>query len=73
MACLGEKPREFARSNFSYSAPFSEIVLLGNLALRAGKGKSFGWDSENLKVTGLPELQRFVDKDYREGWRFRNV
>ncbi|MEZ5305004.1 MAG: Gfo/Idh/MocA family oxidoreductase [Verrucomicrobiales bacterium] len=69
-ACLGEKPREFAKSNFSYSAPFSEVVLLGNLALRAGKGNTFGWDSANLKVTGMDELNQYVNKEYREGWKF---
>ncbi len=73
MACRGEKPREFARSNFSYSAPFSELVLLGNLSLRAGKGKTFGWDSKNLKIVGMPELQQFVDKTYRAGWNFRKI
>jgi len=73
MACRGEQPREFARSNFSYSAPFSELVLLGNLALRAGKGRTFGWDSKNMKIVGMPELQQFVDKTYRAGWEFRSI
>ncbi len=73
MACRGEKPRDYARSNFGYAARFTELVLLGNLALRAGKGKTFGWNSKDLKVTGLPELQQFVDKKYRSGWEFRSV
>ena len=73
MACRGEKPRDYARSNFSYSAPFSELVLLGNLSLRAGKGKTFGWDSANLKIVGMPELQQFVDKQYRKGWDYRKI
>ena len=73
MACLGQKPREFARSNFTYSGPFSEVVLLGNLSLRAGKGHTFGWDSENLMVNGMPELQQFVNKHYRAGWRFLEI
>jgi predicted dehydrogenase len=73
MACRGEQPREFARSNFSYAARLTELILLGNLALRAGPGKSFGWNSQELKVTGLPELQQFVDKKYRAGWEFREI
>jgi predicted dehydrogenase len=62
-ACKGGKP---AGSSFSYSGPFTEIVLLGNLALRAGK--PIEWDPARMKVTNMPEINEFVTKKYRAGW-----
>jgi predicted dehydrogenase len=55
-------------SNFSYAGPFTEWILLGNLALRSGK--SLQWDGANLKVTNVPEANEWVRKDYRSGWNF---
>lgn len=46
--------------------PLSEIVLLGNVAVRAGK--RIEWDSENMKVTNVPEANRYVRPKYRAGW-----
>jgi hypothetical protein len=37
MACRGEKPRDFPKSDFSYAGPMTESILLGNLALKVGK------------------------------------
>lgn len=55
-----------ACSNFDYAAPFTEVVLLGNLAIRSGK--KIEWDSENMRVTNVQEANRFVKRQYREGW-----
>ena len=44
----------------------TEAVLLGNVALRAGK--KIEWDAENLKVTNAPEANRFIRREYRKGW-----
>ena len=55
-----------AMSNFDYSGPMTEAVLLGNVALRAG-GK-IEWDAKALKVTNVPEANRLVRKSYRNGW-----
>ncbi|MHC4302215.1 MAG: Gfo/Idh/MocA family protein [Planctomycetota bacterium] len=62
-ACKGGKP---ACSNFDYSGPLTEAVLLGNLAIRAGK--RLEWDGENMRVTNVPEANRYVRRDYRAGW-----
>jgi predicted dehydrogenase len=56
-----------ACSNFGISGPFTEMVLLGNLALRLNK--TIEWDSPNLRVTNAPEANQFVKKHYRHGWR----
>ena len=53
-------------SNFDYAGPLSEMVLLGNLAIRAD-GKRILWDSDNMEVTNMPELNTFVKPAaYRE-------
>ncbi len=46
-------------SNFDYSGPLSEMVLLGNLAIRAN-GKRIEWDGEQMRVSNLPELNTFL-------------
>ena len=46
----GEKPS----SNFEYSGPFNEMVVMGNLAVRMQSlQKTLLWDSENMKVTNI--------------------
>jgi predicted dehydrogenase len=55
-------------ANFEYSAKLTEVVLLGNLALRLGRPVQ--WDSRNLKVTGVPEADALIKRDYRKGWEF---
>lgn len=55
-----------ASSNFSVSGPFTEVVLLGNLALRSRK--KIEWDAKNMRATNAPEIQRFIKTEYRKGW-----
>lgn len=62
-ACKGEGK---ALSHFEYSGPMTEAVLLGNVALRAGK--KIQWDAKQLKVTNVPEANKFIRKEYRKGW-----
>ena len=67
MACKGEKPMNFARSNFAYAGPFTEAILLGNVALRVGR--RIEWHGERMVVTNVPEANQYITKEYREGWR----
>ena len=60
------KTGEPASSNFDYAGPLTETVLLGNLAIRAGE--KIYWDSKNLKVTNCTEANKFVRRQYRQGW-----
>ncbi len=55
-----------ASSNFAVSGPFTEMVLLGNLTLRAGK--KIEWDAKNMRATNAPELAPLIKKEYRSGW-----
>jgi len=53
-------------ANFEYSANLTEVVLLGNLAIRLGR--PIEWDSKNLKVKGIPEADPLIKRQYRKGW-----
>ena len=56
-----------ALSNFDYSGPLTESVLLGDVALRVGK--KLQWDAKALKVTNLPEADQYLRPLYRKGWK----
>jgi hypothetical protein len=69
-ACKGGEP---AGSNFDLAGPLTEVVLLGNVALRMGqqlyeKGLKLYYDGANMKVTNLPEANEYIRSEYREGW-----
>jgi predicted dehydrogenase len=56
-----------AVSHFDYAGPFTEAVLLGNLALRF-PGERLLWDGQNMKVTNVEAANQFVQHQYRQGW-----
>lgn len=51
---------------FSYSGLLSETLALGNVAYRVGK--KLEWDPVNLKATNCLEADRFIRREYRQGW-----
>ncbi len=66
-------------SPFEYAGPFTEAVLMGNLALRSyamrgpdGQGypgrKKLLWDAKNMKITNFDEANAFVRREPRAGW-----
>jgi len=56
-----------AGSNFTdYGGPLTEVVLLGNVAVRTGK--KLEWDPVNLKAKNAPESDQYVKREYRKGW-----
>lgn len=55
-----------AGSNFDYSGPFTEAVLLANVAIRSRR--RIEWDSAAMKVTNIPDANQFITKEYRTGW-----
>lgn len=55
--------------SFDYGTRLTEFAILGNLAMQAGVHKRVMWDGPNMKVTNLPELNQWVKRDYRKGWR----
>lgn len=53
-------------SNFDYAGPFTEIVLLGNVAYRIGE--TIEYDPEKGKVTNVAKANDLLSKSYRKGW-----
>jgi predicted dehydrogenase len=54
-------------SNFEYSVPLSEMVLLGVVAVRTGK--HIEWDAKTGKITNDPSLNKYVTVSARDGWK----
>jgi predicted dehydrogenase len=55
-----------AGADFEYSALLTEICLLGNVAKRVDT--RIEWDGPGMKVTNLPDAQKYIRAPYREGW-----
>ena len=54
-------------ANFAdFAGPLTEMVLLGNLAVRTGK--PIEWDGEKGVCTNVPEANQYLRRDYRKGW-----
>ena len=53
-------------SNFDYAGPLNEVVLLGNVAIRAGN--KLLWDAPNMRITNAAETNQYLWEDYRNGW-----
>ncbi|OGV67620.1 MAG: hypothetical protein A2283_07635 [Lentisphaerae bacterium RIFOXYA12_FULL_48_11] len=64
-SCKDGKP---ASSNFNYSGPFAETVVMGNLAVRY-PNRELLWDGENMKVTNDADADSYVRRQYRDGWK----
>lgn len=80
-ACMKGFGNATTSSNFDYAGPFTESVLMGNLALRSynirrqnGGDSSYPgrkkllWDAKNMKITNFDEANQFVKREYASGW-----
>jgi hypothetical protein len=76
-ACIAGYGKMELSSPFEYAGPFTEAVLMGNLALRSyamkdgndypGRKKLL-WDAKNMKITNFDAANKFVRSEYRSGW-----
>lgn len=64
-ACKDGKPQE-AKAGFAYSGPFTEALLVGNLAVRLQK--KIEWDSARMQARNAPEARALIQKTYRDGF-----
>ena len=64
IACKGGRP---SCANWDYAGPLSEMVLMGNLAVRY-PGRKLLWDGEKMEVTNDKDANAYVRQAYREGW-----
>ncbi len=69
-ACKGGKP---GGSNFGWAGPLTEVVLLGNVALRLQlreelTTRKLMWDGPNMRFTNSDDANKFLRREYRPGW-----
>jgi predicted dehydrogenase len=62
-ACKGGAP---ACSNFDYAGPFTEMVLMGVVALQAGQ--KVEWDAVDGTLAGSSDVRHLLTKEYRNGF-----
>ncbi len=80
-ACMKGYGESELSSGFEYAGPFTEAVLMGNLAIRSyqlqlSEGgdpsypgrKKLLWDAKNMKITNFDPANAFVMRKYRAGW-----
>ncbi len=82
-ACRAGVGNATTSSPFEYAGPFTESILMGNLAIRSwmlknskGKGwddkylgrKKLLWDAAQMRITNFEEANQFVRRTYRTGW-----
>ena len=65
-ACLGVAKNE---SHFGQTGPMTESILLGTVAIRV-PGAKLEWNHRQMKITNLADANRYLHRNYRDGWRF---
>jgi len=70
--CLAGYGNKELSSSFDKAGPLTEALLMANLAVR-GHGLEGGrikllWDQQAMKVSNFEPVNKFVKRDYREGW-----
>jgi len=56
-------------TDFAYSGPLTEAMLLANVAVRLkDRNMKLLWDGDKMEFTNLPEANEFLHFDYRPGW-----
>ena len=51
---------------FEYAARLTEVMLLGVVALRAGR--KIEYDGASMRVTNFPQANEYLRREYRQGW-----
>jgi predicted dehydrogenase len=82
-ACIAGYGNAETSSHFEYAGPFTESILIANLAIRSWQlknpklkdwddkylgRKKLLWDAAAMKITNFDEANQFVKRDYRDGW-----
>lgn len=83
-ACIAGHGNATTSSPFEFAGPFTESILIGNLAIRSwmmknpnltghsdkylGRKKLL-WDAQNMQITNFDPANQFVKREYREGWK----
>jgi len=59
----GGKP---AACRFNWAGPLTEIMLLGNIAIRTGK--RIDWDGKNMRITNDRDANKYIKEPYHNDW-----
>ncbi len=62
-ACKGESE---TYSNFEFAGPFTEAMVLGVVAIKAGQ--TIEYDTENIRAKNLPQAKHLMKREYRKGY-----
>jgi len=57
--------------NFQNARNIAETICLAAVAMQANtlqSERTIAWDSENLKITNIPEANEYLYREYRKGW-----
>ncbi|RNI30011.1 gfo/Idh/MocA family oxidoreductase [Rufibacter immobilis] len=84
-ACIAGHGKKEVSSPFEIAGPLTEALLMANLAIRGydiqkpkadGKGFDYPgrniklvWDNANMRVTNFDDVNQFVKREYRQGWK----
>ncbi len=68
-ACLGT---DKTSTNFAYAGRLTEALLLGVVANRF-PGTKLDWNADKLEVTNVPEANKLLRRNYREGFEVKGL
>jgi predicted dehydrogenase len=58
-------------ANFEYGCPVTELVLLGNIAVRTQE--ILEWDYENMKIRNSSKANELLKEEYHNGWDLEKI
>lgn len=61
-----------ASTSFDYSAPLTQVVLLGPIATRFPK-TTLEWNGAKMKFTNVKDANKYVRRKYRSGWKVKGL
>jgi hypothetical protein len=69
LLAIKENNPELCYSRFDVAAYLTEIILLGCVAMRVGKGRRLDWDGPKMRAKNESSAAQFVKRAYRKGWK----
>ena len=61
---------DHGQSYFQLAGPMTETILLGVLAQRV-PDTELHWNAQKMEVKGRPELKKFIQRAYLDGWQWK--
>ncbi|TRX42961.1 Gfo/Idh/MocA family protein [Flavobacterium restrictum] len=82
-AAIAGYGKQEVSSPFEIAGPLTEALLMANLAIRGydiqkevlgeevfpGRSAKLLWDNDAMRITNFDEVNQFVKRNYREGWK----